>query len=65
MLQILTDFIPRVAFPLVGVTGFIEVIALGLVGCGVVAYHESGAHAPPQTVGRIASNIGEVRAIAG
>jgi hypothetical protein len=28
VLQILTDFIPRVAYPLVGVTGFIEVAAL-------------------------------------
>ena len=28
VLQILTDFIPRIAFPLVGVTGFIEVTAL-------------------------------------
>ena len=32
VLQILTDFIPRVAFPLVGVTGFIEVAALAWWG---------------------------------
>jgi hypothetical protein len=32
VLQILTDFIPRVAFPLVGVTGFIEVTALAWWG---------------------------------
>ena len=28
VLQILTDFVPRIAFPLVGLTGFIEVLAL-------------------------------------
>ena len=32
VLQILTDFIPSVAFPLVGVTGFIEVTALAWWG---------------------------------
>jgi hypothetical protein len=32
MLQILTDFIPNVAYPLVGVTGFIEVSALAWWG---------------------------------
>ncbi len=31
-LQILTDFLPRIAFPLVGVTGFIEVAALAWWG---------------------------------
>lgn len=34
-LQILTDFIPRVAYPLVGLTGFIEVIALAWWGIGL------------------------------
>jgi hypothetical protein len=32
VLQILTDFIPSVAFPLLGVTGFIEVTALAWWG---------------------------------
>ncbi len=32
VLQILTDWVPRVAFPLVGVTGFIEVAALAWWG---------------------------------
>ena len=32
LLQVLTDFIPATAFPLVGFTGFIEVIALGWWG---------------------------------
>jgi hypothetical protein len=32
VLQILTDFIPRVAFPLLGVTGFLEVAALAWWG---------------------------------
>ncbi len=32
ILQILTDFIPRVAFPLVGITGFIELTALAWWG---------------------------------
>jgi hypothetical protein len=32
LLQVLTDFIPAAAFPLVGLTGFIEVIALGWWG---------------------------------
>ena len=32
LLQVLTDFIPATAFPLVGLTGFIEVIALGWWG---------------------------------
>jgi hypothetical protein len=31
-LQILTDFVPQVAFPLVGFTGFIEVTALAWWG---------------------------------
>jgi hypothetical protein len=31
-LQILTDFIPQAAFPLVGLTGFIEVMALAWWG---------------------------------
>jgi len=35
VLQILTDFIPKVAFPLVGVTGFIEVTALAWWGVGL------------------------------
>jgi hypothetical protein len=32
LLQVLTDFTPATAFPLVGLTGFIEVIALGWWG---------------------------------
>ena len=32
LLQVLTDFFPATAFPLVGLTGFIEVIALGWWG---------------------------------
>lgn len=32
LLQILTDFLPGTAFPLVGLTGFIEVIALAWWG---------------------------------
>ena len=34
-LQILTDFVPRVAYPLVGFTGFIEVTALAWWGIGL------------------------------
>jgi hypothetical protein len=34
-LQILTDFAPTVAFPLVGLTGFIEVVALAWWGIGL------------------------------
>lgn len=34
-LQILTDFTPRLAYPLIGVTGFIEVIALAWWGIGL------------------------------
>jgi hypothetical protein len=35
VLQILTDFIPNLAFPLVGLTGFIEVVALAWWGLGL------------------------------
>jgi len=34
-LQILTDFVPRVAFPLVGFTGFLELAALAWWGVGL------------------------------
>ena len=65
LLQVLTDFFPATAFPTGGLTGFVEVHCARLVGRGVVAYDESGTNAPPQTVGCIASDIDEVRAIAG
>lgn len=32
LLQVLTDFIPNVAYPLIGFTGFIELAALGWWG---------------------------------
>jgi hypothetical protein len=32
LLQVLTDFFPAIAFPLVGLTGFIEALALGWRG---------------------------------
>jgi hypothetical protein len=32
LLQVLTDFLPATAFPLVGLTGFVEVLALGWWG---------------------------------
>lgn len=35
VLQILTDFVPRMAYPLIGLTGFIEVIALAWWGIGL------------------------------
>jgi hypothetical protein len=34
-LQILTDFIPRIAYPLVGFTGFLELAALAWWGVGL------------------------------
>ena len=34
-LQILTDFIPSIAYPLVGFTGFVEVTALAWWGIGL------------------------------
>lgn len=52
-LQILTDFIPRLAYPLVGVTGFIEVTALAWWGVGlwmVMNRNCACETAPPQLV---------------
>jgi hypothetical protein len=42
LLQVLTDFVPNVAYPLIGFTGFIELTGLLLVGNRVVAHHERG-----------------------
>jgi hypothetical protein len=34
-LQVLTDFVPRVAYPLIGFTGFLELTALAWWGVGL------------------------------
>lgn len=52
VLQILTDFIPRQAYPLVGFTGFIEVTALAWWGIGLWRIMNRGraGHVAPKLV---------------
>jgi hypothetical protein len=50
VLQILTDFVPSVAYPLIGFTGFIEVTALAWWGIGLWRLMNHRAEGAPQEV---------------
>jgi hypothetical protein len=42
LLQVLTDFVPNVAYPLIAFTGFHRIDRVAVVGNRVVAHHERG-----------------------
>jgi hypothetical protein len=50
VLQILTDFRPAISYPLLGVTGFVEVVALAWWSVGLWRVMNMARTRPPQAL---------------